>query len=145
MFPASSRILGALVVALTTMAVDPASPTAIGTVPPSAMACPYIASWRGHDMPSAQSPPPSTTIVHAVAISDSDGWYVGWAIFTRAGRVWYLDGPVRAPFPPGASSRAALRLLGLERYPHRNSQMIPLPRADFTALINGGFQIKSCF
>lgn len=141
-----------LLVASLAQATPSSGPVPAATMPPEWRICRYIGNgWRGMNMPPTASPPPSTDIVHAVAITalvDGSKWYVGWLVFRRDGRAWYLDGPVSAPFPPRAASTGVRKALGLSKFGTDHlgeGDIFKLNEVAFANVINAGFGVTSCY
>lgn len=110
--------------------------------------CRYARDWYDTNIPIRPALH-ATEVKHAIAISNGTGDAVGWILIRRDGRAWYLDGPVRAPFPPVESARVALRALHVppSAFAHAGvGQMIPLAQnLNLSPIIAASLKVDSCY
>lgn len=108
--------------------------------------CGYADSVHLENIPITPAPP-STDIVHAVAIT-TNGRLIGYVFVLNNGRPWYSDGFVgrRYPEPTREESVSAMLVLGFPLSPQMGvGGVIPLTDVSLVRFMNAGFGVHTCY
>lgn len=130
-----------------------ATAAAIPYNPPGRMSCGhYTQSWFKQNLPITSTDKQSEIVHSAAVVYDEDA--VGWLFQTRAGKLWYEDGPAgnnpqHKPAPEWLST-AVLKFFGITRYSEKNLQLGTLYPTSGSSLALGSLanlniQIKGCY